>query len=444
MIRILRARDKTFSRDLSAFRRSSQESLETIEAQVREIVKTVRARGDHALLEYTSRFDRVNLAAKDLKVAQGELEKAWKRLRPNERESLTLAKGRIEAFHCEQRAHSWIKPGKGGGLTGQVVVALERVGVYVPGGKASYPSSVLMNTIPAQVAGVKEIVMVTPPSPGGINPFTLAAAKLCGVHAVYRLGGAQAIAALAYGTDTIPRVDKIVGPGNAYVAVAKKLVAGEVGIDMVAGPSEILVVADQSARPEFIAADLLSQAEHDEEAKVILVTPSPSLAKAVQEELASQCARLPRQEILRKSLERYGCIIVATSLAQSIALANDFAPEHLLLSVQDPFALLGEVKHAGSVFLGHFSPVATGDYLAGPNHVLPTSGTARFYSPLGVHDFLKSYGITYFTREQLQELGGHIQRLARIEGLEAHARSVEVRLASGKAEGSTGRGAKKQ
>jgi histidinol dehydrogenase len=254
---------------------------------------------------------------------------------------------------------------------------------------------------------------------------------------VYRLGGAQAIAALAYGTDTVPRVDKIVGPGNAYVAAAKKLVAGEVGIDMVAGPSEILVVADQSARPEFIAADLLSQAEHDEEAKVILVTPSAALANAVQEELASQLARLPRQEILRKSLGQYGCIIVAKDLAQSIALANEFAPEHLLLAVQDPFALLGEVKHAGSVFLGHFSPVATGDYLAGPNHVLPTSGTARFYSPLGVYDFLKSYSITYFTQEQLQKLSGHILRLARIEGLEAHARSVEVRLASQDVKGKT-------
>lgn len=439
MIRMLRARDKTFSRDLAAFRRQSQESLETIEAQVREIVKTVRAQGDRALIEYTCRFDRVRLAAKDLNVAERDLEKAWKRLGPEVRESLTLAKARIEAFHCEERAHSWIKPGIGGDLTGQVVVALERVGVYVPGGKASYPSSVLMNIIPARVAGVKEIVMVTPPSPGGINPFTLAAAKLCGVHAVYRLGGAQAIAALAYGTDTVPRVDKIVGPGNAYVAVAKKLVAGEVGIDMVAGPSEILVVADHTARPEFIAADLLSQAEHDEEAKVILVTPSATLAKAVQKELASQCARLPRQEILKKSLERYGCIILAQDLAHSIALANEFAPEHLLLAAQDPFGLLGEVKHAGSVFLGHFSPVATGDYLAGPNHVLPTSGTARFYSPLGVHDFCKSYGITYFTQEQLQNLGGHILRLARIEGLEAHARSVEVRLAAGKARRRGGR-----
>ncbi len=313
-------------------------------------------------------------------------------------------------------------------MLGQKVIPLEKVGIYVPGGKASYPSSVLMNAIPAQVAGVSEIIMVTPPSPQGINSFTLAAARICGIKKIFQVGGAQAIAALAYGTETIPRVDKIVGPGNIFVAMAKKMVSGEVGIDMIAGPSEILIIADGSARPEFIAADLLSQAEHDEEAQVILMTPSQALAAQVQEKIMALMEKLPRKKILRKALKNFGLIIITKNLLQAVALANKVAPEHLLLAVKDPYRLLEKVKNAGSVFLGHFSPVAAGDYLAGPNHVLPTSGTARFSSPLGVYDFVKFFSFTHFNQAQLKKLGDDIMRLARLEGLEAHARSVQLRL----------------
>src|SRR4030042_4809234 len=285
-----------------------------------------------------------------------------------------------------------------------------------------------MNAIPAQVAGVSEIIMVTPPSAKGINSFTLAAARICGIKKIFQFGGPQAIAALTYGTETIPQVDKIVGPGNIFVALAKKLVSGEVGIDMIAGPSEILVIADGSARPEFIAADLVSQAEHDEEAQVILMTPSQTLASRVQEEINLLMEKLPRKEILRTALKNHGLIIITKNVSQAVALANTVAPEHLLLAVKDPYRLLEKVKNAGSVFLGHFSPVAAGDYLAGPNHVLPTSGTARFSSPLGVYDFVKFFSFTHFNQAQLKKLGNDIMRLARLEGLEAHARSVELRL----------------
>ena len=341
---------------------------------------------------------------------------------------MNLAKERIEKFHRQELTQSWKITGSGGEVLGQKVIPLEKVGIYVPGGKAAYPSSVLMNAIPAQVAGVSEIIMVTPPSPKGINPFTLAAARICGVKKIFKIGGAHAIAALAYGTETIPQVDKIVGPGNIFVALAKKLVSGEVGIDMIAGPSEILIIADGSARPEFIAADLLSQAEHDEEAQVILMTPSQALAARVQEEIRLLMEKLPRKEILRKALKNYGLIIITKNISQAVALANTVAPEHLLLAVKDPYRLLEKVKNAGSVFLGHFSPVAAGDYLAGPNHVLPTSGTARFSSPLGVYDFVKFFSFTHFNQAQLKKLGNDIMRLARLEGLEAHARSVELRL----------------
>ncbi len=427
-MKILRVWEKGFHEELDARRRRSQEALENSEAQVRAILVDVRTRGDAALLEYTARFDRVTLAPETLRVPEESLAAAWEHLSAEDQKTFSLAYERIEAYHREERTRSWMMTGPAGEMLGQLVVPLERVGIYVPGGKAAYPSSVLMNAIPARVAGVSEIVMVTPPSAERTNPLTLAAAYRCGINKVYRVGGAQAVAALAYGTQTIAAVDKIVGPGNIFVAVAKKLVFGEVGIDMVAGPSEILVIADESANPNFIAADLLSQAEHDEEAKGILVTPSESLAEKVRSSVISQLPTLPRRSILQKAIDEYGCIIVTNSLAQAVHLANRLAPEHLLLAVQDPFSLLGAIRHAGSVFLGHFSPVAAGDYLAGPNHVLPTSGTARFSSPLGVYDFVKHISITYFDRSQLEGLGGHITRLARFEGLEAHARSVEVRL----------------
>ena len=427
-MKILRVWDKGFQEELDVRNRRSQETIETTETLVREILADIRTHGDTALIDYTARFDKATLTSETLLVPEDDLASAWNHLSPEEQETFTLARDRIEAFHREQRSKSWIMTGPSGEVLGQMVVPLERVGIYVPGGKAAYPSSVLMNAIPARVAGVSEIVMVTPPGADGTNPLTLAAAFVCGITKVYRVGGAQAIGALAYGTETIPAVDKIVGPGNIFVAVAKKLVSGEVGIDMVAGPSEILVVADDSADPDFIAADLLSQAEHDEEAKGILVTPSEALAKAVEKAIASLAEKLPRQEILTKALDEHGCIIVTNGLAQALTLANRLAPEHLLLAVQEPFNLIGKIKHAGSVFLGHFSPVATGDYCAGPNHVLPTSGTARFSSPLGVYDFVKHMSITHFDQSQLQDLGTHIMRLARLEGLEAHARSVEVRM----------------
>ena len=427
-MKVLRADNKIIFQKLKKRSRVSYEHLKAIETRVREIITAVKSRGDKALLNYTACFDGVKLAKKNLQVSKAEIETAWKNTSSEDKKSLNLAKERIEKFHRQELTHSWKIAGTGGEVLGQKVIPLEKVGIYVPGGKASYPSSVLMNAIPAQVAGVSEIVMVTPPSPKGINPFTLVAARICGVKKIFKVGGAQAIAALAYGTATIPQVDKIVGPGNIFVAIAKKMVSGDVGIDMIAGPSEILVIADNSARPGFIAADLLSQAEHDEEAQVILITTSPTLASRVQEEINLLLEKLPRKEILRKALKRYGLIIITKNITDAVALSNEVAPEHLLLAVKDPYRLLEKVKNAGSVFLGHFSPVAAGDYLAGPNHVLPTSGTARFSSPLGVYDFVKFFSFTHFNPGQLKKVGNDIIRLARLEGLEAHARSVELRL----------------
>ena len=427
-MKIFQVKNKKFSGGLNQENQLSRKQRESVESKVRQIINAVRDRGDKALLDYTARFDKVKLSRNKLLVLKNEIEAAWKKISSADKKSLNLAKRRIEKFHKKELPNSWTIKGGAGEILGQRVVPLERVGIYVPGGKASYPSSVLMNAIPAKVAGVDEIIMVTPPSQEGINPYTLAAARICGVKKIFRVGGAQAIAALAYGTESVPRVDKIVGPGNIFVATAKKLAAGEVGIDMIAGPSEILVIADGSARPEFIAADLLSQAEHDEEAKVILVTTSKALGSRVQKEIKDQMKRLPRTNILRQSLDSYGRIIIAKSLAQAVDISNAIAPEHLLLAVKDPVNLVKKIKNAGSVFLGNFSPVAAGDYLAGPNHVLPTSGTARFSSPLGVYDFVKYFSITQFNQAQLKKLGKDIVRLARLEGLEAHARSVELRL----------------
>jgi histidinol dehydrogenase len=427
-MKVLKVWEKGFNEEFKALQFRTLESKDNLEALVREIINEVKNRGDLALIDYTATFDKVNISQKELQVPEEEIEKAWERVPLKDKEALILAKERIERYHREEISRSWIISNTGGEIVGKVVIPLEKVGIYVPGGKASYPSSVLMNAIPAQVAGVSEITMVTPPSMEADNFYTLAVARLCEIKKVYRIGGAQAIAALTYGTETIPRVDKIVGPGNIFVTMAKKLVAGEVGIDMLAGPSEILIVADKSAKPEFIAADLLSQAEHDEEARVILITPIKNIASQVQEEIKIQMKSLPRRKILSTALERHGCIVITNSLFQSIELANKIAPEHLLLAVEDPFSLLGEVKNAGSVFLGHFSPVAAGDYLAGPNHVLPTSGNARFSSPLGVYDFFKFFSFTHFNQGQLKKLGAEIMRLARLEGLEAHARSIELRL----------------
>ncbi len=393
---------------------------------VADIIADVRARGDEALREYTARFDGADLASPV--VTQAEIDEALAAIEPRFLEVLREAARRIRAFHSRQIRHDFVITDTPGVVLGQRVIPLERVGLYVPGGTAAYPSSVLMNAIPAVLAGVDEIVMTTPPGKDGkINPVILAAASVAGVGRIFKMGGAQAVAALAYGTATVPRVDKIVGPGNAFVAEAKRQVYGQVDIDMIAGPSEILVIADGASNPACVAADLLSQAEHDRLASAVLVTESPALAAAVQAELERQIPLLPRNEIARTSIDTRGKIIVADSIDEAIDVANEIAPEHLELCVDDPFALLPRVRHAGSVFLGRACPEALGDYFAGPNHTLPTSGTARFSSPLSVDDFVKKSAFTYYTPEALAAVADDVAYFARKEGLEAHARSAEAR-----------------
>ena len=407
------------------FVRSAAES--NVSDIVTDIITQVRKKGDQALYEYAEKFDKAVLST--LEVSQEELDDSLNQIDPELRRVLTQAAENIRAFHSLQ-VRSLIRTEKENGVVlGQKITPIEKVGLYVPGGTASYPSTVLMNAVPAQIAGCKEIVMVSPPSRGGkIAPVILAAAKLAGVSRVFTVGGAQAVAALAYGTETVPKVDKIVGPGNAFVAEAKKQVFGTVNIDMIAGPSEILVVADGTCRPEFVAADLLSQAEHDKMASAVLVTDSLDLAKAVQTEVEKQLAVLPREEIARVSIDQNGKIIVASDLKAAVDIANEWAPEHLEICVDHPFDFLDQVKHAGSVFLGKYCPEALGDYLAGPNHTLPTSGTARFSSPLSVDDFIKKTQFMYYTQEALSEVSEDIARFARSEGLEAHARSATIRF----------------
>ena len=393
---------------------------------VREIIDQVRRRGDAALLEYAEKFDRARLEA--LEVSQAELDAAVAGLAPGLEDLLREAAGRIADFHRRQLANSFVVSEEQGVVLGQKVMPIEKVGQYVPGGTAAYPSSVLMNCIPARIAGCREIVMVSPPTGGDIDPVILAAARIAGVHRVFRTGGAQAVAALAYGTETVPRVDKIVGPGNAFVAEAKRQVFGRVAIDMIAGPSEILVVADGASDARQVAADLLSQAEHDKLASAVLVTDSEALAKAVQAELERQIPLLPRADIARASIDNNGKIIVTGDLRAAIEVANEIAPEHLELCVDAPFDYLDAVRNAGSVFLGRRCPEALGDYFAGPNHTLPTMGTARFMSPLSVDDFVKRTQFTYFTAAALEKVGDKVARFARQEGLEAHARSVLSRF----------------
>jgi histidinol dehydrogenase len=395
---------------------------------VAEIIENVRKTGDTALFDYSQRFDGLDLTKVGIEVTAAEIDDAVKALSASQLEDLELAVDRIRTYHQRQLQQSWFDDHEPGVLLGQKVTPLQRAGIYVPGGKASYPSSVLMNALPAQVAGVNEIIMVSPAAQG-YNPAVLTAARLCGVKRVFRIGGAQAIAALAYGTASVPMVDKIVGPGNIYVALAKRRVFGRVGIDMVAGPSEIMVVADASADPAFIAADLLSQAEHDELAVVVLVTPSQNLVAAVKLELEKQLATLQRREIAERALSNQGALIKTQTLDEALALANQFAAEHLELAVADPLLALSSVKNAGAIFLGHSTPEALGDYIAGPNHVLPTAGTARFSSPLGVDDFLKKSSVLSFSRAALKNYGESVMALAAMEGLEAHGRAVSLRLA---------------
>jgi histidinol dehydrogenase len=428
MIQLLNFTDSGFEAAFKEIIERRESVPQGVGKTVEEIIAAVRDRGDQALFEYTARFDRLELTAETLAVSEEEIDQALAAVSQESLETLKLAAARIASYHRKQKTETWISTEEEDVLLGQMVRPLDRVGIYVPGGKAAYPSSVLMNAVPAKVAGVEEVIMVVPMPGGEVNPHVLAAAHLAGVDRIFKVGGAQAVAALAYGTETIPRVDKITGPGNIYVATAKKMVFGQVDIDMIAGPSEILVINDGSGNPAHIAADLLSQAEHDELASSILLTTDADFAEKVRSELEDQLEALPRRTIARSSIDRYGAIIVADSLDDAIAFSNRIAPEHLELAVDNPFEILPRIRHAGAVFMGHNTPEAAGDYLAGPNHTLPTGGTARFFSPLGVDDFVKKSSIVSFSRKGLERLGRQIVHIAELEGLEAHARSVSIRL----------------
>jgi histidinol dehydrogenase len=398
-----------------------------VEQSARDILDSVRTRGDAALFEQTERFDGVRLDADSVRVAPKEVREAYRALAPASLDALRTSASRIRAFHLRQLRTSWFLE-EDGAIVGQLCRPLERVGIYVPGGTATYPSTVLMNAIPASIAGVPEIVMCTPPGgDGALAPAVLAAADLAGVHAVFKVGGVQAVAAMAYGTASIPKVDKIVGPGNVYVAAAKRLVFGQVGIDLIAGPTEILVIGDEEAKAAWVAADLLSQAEHDPLSSALLLTPSQRLADDVLEELRRQLVMLPRRRIAEASLDGYGAAIVVKDLEDAAEIANRLAPEHLELMIKDPWGLLPRLKHVGAIFMGGASPEVLGDYVAGPNHVLPTGGTARFASPLSVDDFQRRSSLIAFSREQLEALEPAMVEMARLEGLEGHARAATIR-----------------
>ena len=423
---------KIYNRNEISIDEILERSEQTIDVEgiVQDIIKNVKENGDKALVEYCKKFD----GAKDdvIEVTAEEIEAAFSEVDEELLNILREAKENITAFHSKQVRNSFIINEKDGVIIGQKVLPIEKVGLYVPGGTASYPSSVLMNCVPAKIAGCKEIVMVTPAKEGKVKPVILAAAKIAGVDRVFKIGGAQAVAALAYGTESVPKVDKIVGPGNAFVAEAKKQVFGMVDIDMIAGPSEILVVADSTNNPAHIAADLLSQAEHDKMATAVLITDSMAFAEAVSAELEKQIPLLPREEIARCSIDTNGKIIVTDNLVEAMNVSNILAPEHLEICVDNPFEYLGYVKNAGSVFLGKNCPEALGDYFAGPNHTLPTSGTARFSSPLSVDDFVKKTQLSYFSREALCEVADKVVRFANEEGLQAHGRSVSIRTEKNK------------
>lgn len=418
----LRNRSWRFEERLTYLSKRGELLAGEFEETVKQIVEEVRERGDEALLEFTERFDGIRLSPETLEIPYEEIESAYEEVEEEVKEALEIAEERIRVFHEKQLERSFLKEEEGI-ILGQRVLPLERVGVYVPGGKASYPSTVLMNVVPAVVAGVEEIIMVSP-NPG---KYTLAAAYIAGVSRLFRIGGAQAVAALAYGTETVPKVDKIVGPGNIYVALAKKLLYGVVDIDMIAGPSEILIIADESARADWIAADLLSQAEHDELAASILLTPSEILAEKVRKSLRELLETLPRRDIAQKSIERFGTIFLTEDLYQACEVANLLAPEHLEVMTRDPWSLLPLIKHAGAVFLGSYTTEPLGDYVLGPNHTLPTGGSARFFSPLGVYDFVKRSSLLYVSREGFERVSDLAESIARAEELSAHALAVRVR-----------------
>ena len=425
----LDSRDEGFSESLQALLDRSHEQIDGVEAVVEDIISNIRQRGDQALLEYTSRFDRMDVAeASELELSPERLQQAVKSISEQQREALDFSISRVREFHQRQTGESWTYTDETGTLLGQQVTPLDRVGVYVPGGKAAYPSTVVMTAVPAQVAGVGEIIMVVPTPDGEINELVLAAAALSGVDRVFTVGGAQAVAALAYGTETIPAVDKIVGPGNAYVSTAKRRVFGKVGIDMVAGPSEIVVLCDNEVDPEWIAMDLFSQAEHDELAQSILITTSSSFAQDVLAAIEELLPGMERAQIIRQALQGQGAIIVTDDLDEAIDAVNRIAPEHLELIVDDPLTVSKRIRHAGAIFMGAHTNEVLGDYCAGPNHTLPTSGTARFSSPLGTYDFQKRSSLIMCTPESASQLGKTASIMARSEFLTAHARSAEYRI----------------
>ena len=399
------------------------------EQGVQEILEQVKSRKDEAVFEYTKKFDKAEISADNIRVTKDEIEEAYTLVDAHLIDIIRKALHNIRVYHEKQRQYSWFDSKPDGTMLGQKVTALEKVGVYVPGGKAAYPSSVLMNIIPAKVAGVDQIVMVTPPGKDGkVTPTTLVAANEAGADVIYKVGGAQAIAALAYGTESIPKVDKIVGPGNIYVALAKKAVYGHVSIDAIAGPSEILVIADETANPRYVAADLLSQAEHDELASAILVTTSEELAKKVSDETDQFIAELSRGEMIRKSLDNYGYILVADTMEDVIDIANEIASEHLEIQTKNPYDVMTKIRNAGAIFIGEYSSEPLGDYFAGPNHVLPTNGTAKFFSPLSVDDFIKKSSIIAYSKEALEAIHYDIEAFAEAEHLTAHANSIKVRF----------------
>lgn len=407
----------------------SPDQYDAYEAQVAQILEEVREKGDEALFAYTERFDGAKLSGETVLVTEEEIREAYQKVPEQLVAVIRRALKNIEDYHAKQKQYSWFDSKPDGTILGQKVTPLKRVGVYVPGGKAAYPSSVLMNILPAKVAGVEEILMVTPPGKDGkVTPTTLVAAHEAGATAIYKAGGAQAVAALAYGTESIPKVDKIVGPGNIYVALAKKAVYGHVSIDAIAGPSEILVIADETADPRYVAADLLSQAEHDELASAILITTSQELAEAVSGEVDQFLTVLSRAEIIRKSLDNYGYILVADTMDEAVEIANEIASEHLEIQTRNPYEVMTKIRNAGAIFLGPYASEPLGDYFAGPNHVLPTNGTAKFFSPLSVDDFIKKSSIIAYSREALQAIHEDIETFAKAEGLTAHANSIHVRF----------------